>query len=165
MTRLENIPAATMLEEGIHLLQGAPRGFRVHEYDERDAEDVEAEEEEEGAVADGLEEERGDHGDDAVADRPADYRPCSPLGANVEGEDFGGVEPGGCEPGGAEGGGVEEGEGCDAGAEGALVRAFDLGVFVEDAGDEEFEGHAYGSPYHGRFHHRGISLGDLAPLW
>ena len=138
-----------LLEKSVHLLQAAPRRFRVQEDNEGDAEDVEAEEEEEGAVADGLEEEGGDHGDDAVANGPADDGPGAAFGADVEREDFCRVEPGGREPGGAEGGGVEEGEGGDAGAEGALLWAFDLGVFVEDAGDEEFEGHGYGSPDHG----------------
>lgn len=93
-----------------------------------------------------MEEEGGDHCDDAVADGPANNGPGATFCADVEREDFRGIEPGGGEPGGAEGGRVEECESCDAGTEGALVRALDLGVFVEDAGDEEFDGHGDGAP-------------------
>ena len=44
-----------MLKEGIHLLETPARGLWVNEDHNGDAEDVEAEEEEQGAVADGLE--------------------------------------------------------------------------------------------------------------
>ena len=149
MARLEDVPAAAVLEEGVHLLEGAPRRLGVHEDDEGQAEDVEPEQEQQRAVADRLEQEGRDHRDHAVADRPADHGPGAPFGADVQREDLGGVEPGGGEPGGAKGGGVEERHGGDGGAVCALVGPFHLGVFVEDTGDEEDEGHGDSAPDHG----------------
>ena len=96
-----------------------------------------------------MEQKGGDHRDDAVADGPADHGPGPTFRTDVQGEDLGGVEPRGGEPRGAKGGGVEERHGGDGGTVRALVGAFNLGVFVEDAGDEEDEGHADGAPDHG----------------
>ena len=96
-----------------------------------------------------MEEEWGDHSDDAVANRPADNGPGATFGADVEREDLGGVEPWSGEPGGAEGGGVEEGHGGDAGAVGFLAGSWRIGEFVEDTRDEKDQGHANGAPDHG----------------
>ena len=148
-TALVHVPAMPVLEKRIHLLQRPTSRLRVHEDHERDAEDVEPEQQEERPVANGLEEEGRDHGDDAVADGPPDDGPRAAFGAYVQREDLGGVEPGGGEPCGAERGRVEEGEGGDGGAVFFLVGPVDLGVFVEDASDEEDEGHTYGAPDHG----------------
>lgn len=150
MAGFEHIPRITVLEKGIHLLQASARGFRIHEDDEGDAEDVEPEEEEEGAVADGLEEEGGDHGDDAIADGPADNGPGATLCAHIQWEDFGWVKPRGCEPGSTEGCGIQEGESGDAGPKRALAGSIDLSVLIEDAGNQEFNGHGDSAPYHGR---------------
>ena len=149
VARFEHIPAAAVLEEGIHLLQRAARRLRVHEYDEGDAEDIEPEEQQQRAVADRLEQERRDHGDDAVADRPAHHGPCSTFCPHVQGEDFGRIQPRGRQPGRAKGACVEEDHGGDTGAIGTLFGTLDLCVFVQDTGDQQDERHAHGSPDHG----------------
>lgn len=43
-TCLENIPSVSVLKESIHLLQTTARSFRIHEYHEWQAENVEPEE-------------------------------------------------------------------------------------------------------------------------
>ena len=149
VARLEDVPAAAVLEEGVHLLEGSPGRLGVHEDDEGQAEDVEPEQEQECTVADGLEQEGGDHRDDAVADGPANHGPGATFRPDVQGEDLGGVEPRGGEPGGAKSGGVEERHGGNGGAVRTLVGPFDLGVFIKDTGNEEDEGHADGAPDHG----------------
>ncbi len=66
MASLEHIPRTAVLEKRIHLLEASACSFGIEEDDEGDAEDIQPKEEEERAVADGLEEERRDHGDDAL---------------------------------------------------------------------------------------------------
>lgn len=149
MAGLEHIPRTAVLEKRIHLLQASPCSFGIEEDDEGDAEDIQPKEEEESAVADGLEEEGRDHGDDPVADGPAHHRPGATFCSHVQWKDFRWVKPRGCEPGCTESRGVEEGESGHAGAEGALVGPFDLSVLIEYAGNEEFNGHTSGAPDHG----------------
>lgn len=137
VTSFEDILAITMLEVCIHLFQRSSSSFRIQQYDERNAEDVESKEQKERAVADRLEQEGRDHRDDAITDRPANNGPCTALGTNIERKDLGWVKPWGCQPSSTENGGVEEGEGRHPCSVLSLMGSLDLRKLIENTGDEQ----------------------------
>jgi len=133
---LEHIPALAVLEEGLHLLERAAGGFRVHENDEGDAEDVESAKKQKRAVADGLEEEGGDHRDDAVANGPTDHGPGPSFGTDVQRKDFRGIKPRRCKPSRTKSSSIQECHSSDAGTETFLARSWLLSEHVEYSSDE-----------------------------
>lgn len=129
-TGLENVPAISTLEESIHLLQTAARGFRIHEYHEWQAEDVEPEEQQQSTVAYSLKEEGRDHGNNTISNRPAHNGPSTTFCADVKREYLGWVKPGCRQPRSSKRSSIEESKGGDSGTIGSLIGSFDLCKFV-----------------------------------
>ncbi len=81
-----------MFEKRVHLLERTTCGLWIEEDHEGNTEDVEAEEEEQSAVADCLEEERRDERYYGVADGPSNDGPGTPFGSDVEWKNLGRIQ-------------------------------------------------------------------------